>query len=402
MRVTTPLIYQLGVEAIARQQEALLRTQQQIASGRRILVPSDDPIGAAQAMALTHANATTMQQATNIAAAGEALGYAEGILAEVTNLLQSSRTLAVNAGNGTLSDGDRRALATELRAQLDHLVGLANTRDGDGSYVFAGFATTTQPFGRTSGGVAYNGDQGVRTLEVAPGRSLPISASGDAVFMRIRTGNGTFTTSAAATNAGTGQIDAGTVVNPGALTGHAYELQFSVVGGVTTYDVIDTTTSTTVSSGNAFTDGAAITVAGMQVTLKGAPAAGDRFALAPSGTQSVFDTLDGLIATLESPGGTAAARAAIANGVGAGLANLDQALEQLLTARAGMGAGLRELDGLATGNEAVQLQQDGTLSRLQDLDYNAALSDFARQQLALEAAQKSFLQVTGLSLFDYL
>ena len=149
-------------------------------------------------------------------------------------------------------------------------------------------------------------------------------------------------------------------------------------------------------------DGAAITVAGMQVTLKGAPAAGDRFALAPSGTQSVFDTLDGLIATLESPGGTAAARAAIANGVGAGLANLDQALEQLLTARAGMGAGLRELDGLATGNEAVQLQQDGTLSRLQDLDYNAALSDFARQQLALEAAQKSFLQVTGLSLFDYL
>jgi flagellar hook-associated protein 3 FlgL len=67
-----------------------------------------------------------------------------------------------------------------------------------------------------------------------------------------------------------------------------------------------------------------------------------------------------------------------------------------------MGAGLRELETLAAGNEGQQLLHDQTLSRLQDLDYNAALSDFARQQLALEAAQKSFMQVVGLSLFDYL
>jgi flagellar hook-associated protein 3 FlgL len=67
-----------------------------------------------------------------------------------------------------------------------------------------------------------------------------------------------------------------------------------------------------------------------------------------------------------------------------------------------MGAGLRELETLGAGNEGQQLLHDQTLSRLQDLDYNAALSDFARQQLALEAAQKSFIQVTGLSLFDYL
>ena len=63
---------------------------------------------------------------------------------------------------------------------------------------------------------------------------------------------------------------------------------------------------------------------------------------------------------------------------------------------------LRELDVLADKNDATGLQQDQTVSRLEDVDYNAALSHFAQQQTALTAAQKSFLQVTGLSLFQYL
>ncbi len=402
MRVTTPLLHALGIEAIARQQEALLRTQQQIASGRRILVPSDDPIAAAQAMAVLDAKARTTQYQANIGAAGDALGYAEGVLAQVTEVLQAARTLAVNGGAATLSDADRRSLAGELRSQLDHLVGLANSRDGNGAYLFAGFATATQPFARGAGGVAYFGDQGERMLEVSPGRNLPVSTSGDAVFMSVRTGNGTFTAVPAPTNAGAGTIDAGRVVDPAALTGHSYRLQFSVVGGVTTFDVVDVTSATIVSAGNAYAPGTAIDVDGMQVTVGGAPANGDSFTLAPSSAQSVFTTFDQLIAALEAPAGSPAARAALANGLTGALANLDQALERLLTVRAGFGAGLRELDALGAGNDATQLRHDQTLSRLQDLDYNAALSDFARQQLALEAAQKSFVQVTGLSLFDYL
>ena len=55
MRISTPLIYTLGAEAIERQQVDLFETQQQIASGRRILTPSDDPVAAAQALNVTHA-----------------------------------------------------------------------------------------------------------------------------------------------------------------------------------------------------------------------------------------------------------------------------------------------------------------------------------------------------------
>ena len=128
----------------------------------------------------------------------------------------------------------------------------------------------------------------------------------------------------------------------------------------------------------------------------------DRFTLTPSGHQSVFTTVQELIATLRAPTATAGDKARLGNGLNLALQNLSQAQEAVLTTRAGLGARMRELDSLAAHNEARTLQYEATLSRLQDLDYSKALSDFARQQLALEASQKSFLQVSGLSLFNYL
>jgi flagellar hook-associated protein 3 FlgL len=165
---------------------------------------------------------------------------------------------------------------------------------------------------------------------------------------------------------------------------------------------VNVTTATVVSSGNPYVDGGAIDVAGMQVTITGQPANGDQFTLAPSSSQSVFQTLANLVTALETPVTTAADRTRLANSLNRAFADVDQGLEHMLTVRADMGAGLRELESLAAGNEGQQLMHDKTLSRLVDLDYNAALSDFARQQLALEAAQKSFIQVSGLTLFDFL
>jgi flagellar hook-associated protein 3 FlgL len=402
MRVTTPLLYQLGVASITRQSEQLLKTQQHLASGRRIMTPSDDPIGAAQALTASQTKATVVQYSANIGAAADALAHAESVLGQVTGVLQAARTTALNGGAGTLSDSDRRSLATDLKSQLAQLVGLANSKDGDGSFVFSGFATSTVPFVDGVGGVRYNGDQGERSLEVAPARNLAISASGDRAFMRIASGNGTFVAQAATANTGTGVVAPGHIVDPTLLTGDTYRIVFNVAGGVTTYDIVDVTTSAVVSSGNPYVAGGAIGVAGMQVTIDGAPANGDQFTLAPSASQSVFQTLSSVIGALEAGASTAQQRAQLANALNRGLADIDQALDHVLTVRADMGAGLRELEALASGNEGQQLQLDQTLSRLQDLDYNAALSDFARQQLALEAAQKTFVRVSGLSLFDYL
>jgi flagellar hook-associated protein 3 FlgL len=140
----------------------------------------------------------------------------------------------------------------------------------------------------------------------------------------------------------------------------------------------------------------------MQVAVSGAPASGDAFTLAPSTSQSVFTTIQNLIATLRTPASGTAANAQLQNGLSAALANLDQASDHILTVRADAGAGLSELDALSSANSGRSLQYDSTVSRLTDLDYNKALSDFARQQLSLQAAQKSFAAISGLSLFNFL
>jgi flagellar hook-associated protein 3 FlgL len=403
MRISTAVFYQRGVDGIEQQTAALSRTQQQIAAGKRIMTPSDDPIGASQIVALSQAKDRVAQYGSNISAAGDALAQNDSTFSQIENVLQSVRTLAVQAGNSALNDSDRASLAASAAGQLQQLLGLVNSQDGNGKYLFSGYASDTQPFAASaSGAIVYNGDQGVRTLDVAPGRSVAIAYNGAAAFQQVRAGNGSFTTTAGSTNAGTGVISTGTVVNPSLLPGDSYGIKFTVSGGVTTYDVIDTTTATTVSSGNAYTDGSAISVAGMQVSISGTPADGDTFSLAPSGTQSIFSTIQNLVATLKAPTGTAAANAALQNGLNASLANLDQALDHVLSLRADAGATQNELDTLNTGGQDQSLQYDQTLSRLQDLDYNQALSDYSRQQVSLQAAQKSFAQVTQLSLFDYL
>jgi len=401
MRVSTSQIYTLGVEAIGRQNSDLLHSQQQIAAGRRILTPADDPIGAAQAVKVTQAADQLTQYATNVDTAKSALSLNDSILGSITDVLQSVRTTAVNGGSGALANSDRVSLAGDVSARLQSLLALANSKDGDGRYLFSGFQGASQPFVQGGSSIVYNGDQGQRELQVASGRQLSISENGDDVFQQVRNGNGTFSATAAAANAGTGVVDGGQVVNAGAVNGHSYSLVFHVSGGATTYDAIDLTTATTISSGNVYTDGSAITVGGEQVSISGAPGDGDSFTLAPSTQQSIFDTVKNLVNVLQAPVTDAAGRARLANGINQALQNVDQALGNVLATRAGVGARLRELDSVTQANQDRSDQYAQTLSTLQDLDYNKALSDFARQQLALEAAQKSFLKVTGLSLFSY-
>lgn len=316
------------------------------------------------------------------------------------NLLQDVRTVAVNAGNGALSDGDRQNLATQLQGQLQNLIAFANSVDGNGGYLFSGFQTATLPFTGTTNGATYNGDQGQRLLQVSGGRQIAISENGSALFERIKAGNGQFVVSSVATNSGTGVLRSTDVADPSQLTTDSYRIVFNVSGGATTYNVIDTTTSTMLSSNNAYTPGGAISFAGMQISLTGAPANGDAFTVAPSAAQSVFTTITNLIQVLRTPTGSPAASAQLANGVYLGLQNIDQALNNMLTVRASLGARMSEVDALRSSNDDRALQFETNLSALQDVDYNKAVSDLARQQVALQAAQQSFAKISQLSLFN--
>jgi flagellar hook-associated protein 3 FlgL len=381
----------------------------QLSTERRILTPADDPVASARVLEVSQTKEMNEQFATNRASARSSLTTVEGALQNAGNLLQDIQELAVTAGNGTMLPKDRQLLATELEGRLADLLGVANSTDGAGGYLFSGYMATTQPFTTTPGGADYKGDQGQRQLQVAASRRMPLSASGSAVFENNPTGNGSFQTQAAAANKGSAIISSGSVVDRAqADAGRDYKLTFAVSGtpAVTTYSVVDTTTGTDVAvpgmTAQAYEAGKAITFGGLSFDIKGEPADGDNFTAKPSEKQSVFTTVTNLIAALRAPADGSSGKAALANNLATALDNLKSSHDNVLTVQASVGAHMKELDYLDSAGDDLDIQYAATLSDLQDLDMVKAISDFSQQQMTLQAAQMSFKTMSGLSLFNYL
>ncbi|MBK6958801.1 MAG: flagellar hook-associated protein FlgL [Nitrosomonas sp.] len=402
MRVSTNTIYETGTNLMLQQQESLVRTQQQLSTGRRILAPSDDPIAAAQALNVTQSESLNKQYAVNRASANSSLGLEENILKQVTSLLQDVHGTTVYGGNSTLTDADRKILATELRSKLDSLVGLANTTDENGQFLFSGYQASTKPFVQTGLNVQYSGDQGQRLNQVGPARQLAISDSGTDIFERIKNGNGVFATAANSLNLGTGVIDGGSVITPASLTGANYDINFNVAAGLTTYDIVNTTTGLPVSSANPYVGNSTISFDGIQVSIKGNPQNGDKFTVSPSSNQSIFKTVSDLITALETPSSGQPGGTRLANSLSTALQSINNSLEHVLTKQSSIGARMNEIDTLESVGSDQDIQFKQLLSQLQDVDFAKATSDFQRQQLYLQAAQQSYIKISGLSLFNYI
>jgi flagellar hook-associated protein 3 FlgL len=403
MRITTSMSYELATSAIQRQQATVAKINQQLAAGTRLLSPSDDPIATNNAMRVKESLARNDQFAENRSLAASTLVDLESTLQGASDVIARIKDLALSAGNASMSDAERRFLATEIRGRLDDLMGLANRKDAYGNHMFAGYQSEALPFARsTSGSIQYLGDSGQRFVLVDADRQMNIAFSGSDVFEGMRNGNGSFATSSVTTNAGTGIISGGRVVDASALTNGNYEIQFSVASGVTTYSVQNTTTGALVSSGNPFTSGAAILVDGMRMEVSGAPANGDRFAIEPSRNESIFVSIERLVAALERPVNSGADKAQLSNALGQSYASFDMALEHVIDKRAQVGTGLAELDSLNVLGERSALNDKTRLSNLTDLDYAKAISDLAQEQMKIDAARQAFVKTQGLSLFSLL
>jgi flagellar hook-associated protein 3 FlgL len=402
MRISTNTIYETGTNLMLQQQEALIKTQQQFSTGRRILSPSDDPIAAAQVLSITQSASLNTQFSVNRGSADSSLKLEENVLRKVTGLLQDIHSSAVYAGNATLTDPDRKILATELRGRLESLVSLANTTDEKGQFLFSGFQASTKPFVQTGINVQYAGDQGQRLNQVGPARQIAISDSGTDIFERIKDGNGVFTTAADSLNLGTGIIDVGSVITPASLTGDNYDITFTVAAGVTTYDIVDTTTGLPVSSANPYVSNSVISFDGIQLSIKGDPTTGDKFTVSPSSNQSIFKTVSDLITALETPASGQPGGARLTNSLNTALQKINNSLEHVLSKESSIGARLVEIETLENVGSDQDIQFEHLLSQLQDVDMAKAASNLQQQKLYLEAAQQSYIKVSGLSLFNYI
>ena len=400
-RVSSNQVYRTGIGSILEAQSQLSRIQEQVASGKRIQNPSDDPTAAAEIVRLrSELNRVEAYQRTADRAVSS-LSFEESAVAGAESVLQRARELAVQGANtAAMTTSDREVLASEIDGLRESLLNIGNTRNADGEYIFAGDNVNTATFSEAAGAVTYNGSGGPRLVNIASGIRLQINDTGAELFQSAAAGNGAFEVSAATTNTGTGIVGATGYDNTFSGTEN-YTITFSTGGAGQLQYAIAGSTSGAIGVAQDFVSGEDITFAGATINIGGVPKAGDTFAVTAGGTQSAFDTLTELSAALRS-GGSAATDAQRATAVGQALQNIDASLGQINKVRTDLGARMNRVEEQISLNASFNLQVQSTISKLEDLDFATAVTELNLQLVALEAAQQTYIKTQGISLFNYL
>jgi flagellar hook-associated protein 3 FlgL len=396
MRVTQGLEQSQFLTAIDQLESNITTTQNQISSGLSFTTASQNPVAAGLVTNYNQALAQSQQYDTNSNSAQSSLNTEDTALTQVQSALQSLRDLALEANTATETSQDRSAIAAQATQIQSSLLALANTQDGSGNYIFGGYSTQAQPFSLTATGATYNGDQGQRQVQIAAGQTVVVGDNGDLVFNQIKSGNGTFDVAPAAVNTGSGVVGATTVSDPASYSGGSYSINFTTP---TSYQVLQ---GTNVVASGAYTTGQTISFSGLQVTLTGAPAAGDSFGVTPSVNQSVFATVQNLVTALQQSTNTSAGQTQLNNSVNSAINNIDQALNQSENVQSSVGARLNSITTQQSVAASQQVQLKQSISTLQSLDYPTAITSLDSQQTTLSAAMQAFTLTQGLSLFKFL
>jgi flagellar hook-associated protein 3 FlgL len=331
------------------------------------------------------------------------LSQEETALKSATSIMQNMKTLAVQAGNGTLSDADRASLATTLQSNLDQLVNVANADDGNGQFLFAGFKSASPPFvADTAGGIQYMGDQGQRLMQIDVSRQMATTDDGRSVFQSVQGGAG-YVSSAGAANTGSG------VFGPVGLTdataaNYGKDFVISFAGG--NYTVTTQDTPPVVAATGPYVAGTPIAFGGLQIKMSGTPADGDTFqvATARNAGTDVFAAIGDMITALKKPlaGGGAAAQADLSNALSTFNVKITNAHDNVLTVTSSIGSRMNEIEALNTGGASRLLIDKGYLSELEDLDPASAISEYLQRETSLKATQQTFARLHSIALFNYL
>ena len=394
MRISTVGFQNDAVAQMQALESAIAKTQSELSTGLQIQNAADNPTGMAQVNELNVELSASQQYVTNGNAASANMKLEEQALTQATTVLQSAQDLAVQANNSSLSAAERQNIAAQLQQQLQELVGIANSTDSNGNYLFGGYASSAQPFAQAGNAVSYVGADAVNQIQISANQRISAGDTGASVFMNNPAGNGTFTTAAGASNTGTGSIDAGSVTSPAAWVAGTYTISFT---SPTAYQV--TNSADAVVTSGTYTSPGTIAFDGVQVTVSGAPAAGDTFTLAPAGAASVFSTLSNLITTLNS---TTLNQGQLTTQINGALEQLGGAITNVDNVQASVGARIDAINSSQSTAQSDQTELQSSISQLSDVDYTAATTQLSTEEVGLQAAQESYASLAKLSLFNYL
>jgi flagellar hook-associated protein 3 FlgL len=396
MRVSTSQIFDQGLTAMLNKQTEVSQAQLQVSTGKKILNPSDDPAASVQMLNLQREFSLTEQYLDNATKAENKQVIEEGALISATDILQRIREIAVQALSDTNGPDERKALAKEVSQLNEQLLSLSNSKDSSGDYLFSGFQTNTPPYETING--AYQGDEGQRSMKIGAGVTIETNDPGNTVFEARHIA--TTSTKVA------GSADSNITISSGNGTELSSAITFTFNAAIAPsggYDVNGGPTTipyTAAESGlNIDLNALDSSLPKVSVTLTGTTSAADSFSIETSSSvQTMFNTIDQFVKALEAD------QVGANNGPNNGdfLINIDASMDRVLNSQAKIGARVNSIDYQRDINDGLSFNNQKILSEIRDLDYAEAVSRLSLQMTALEAAQKTFTRVQGLSLLNYL
>ncbi|PSV28749.1 flagellar hook-associated protein FlgL [Photobacterium sp. GB-56] len=408
-RVSTASQYQSLTSNLMRKQGELNTSNEHLATGRRVLTAGDDPVSSVMIQNYRQEQTLITQYQDAITLATNRMNVTESTLTGVENNLDVTKQKVIRMINGAMAAEDRSAFKDELQSLYDELLGLANTQDESGNYIFAGTQSATKPFmqnGQTPPTIVYQGDDQARHSQIDKNLEVKTSLTGNDVFMAIPNPYGDYRPDFSGLQPDS-QLHILTATNSNPNDSNNYSVKFVDNAGVMEYQLYqgDPTTGVLLDQntydpkvGVNFDLAAAGGAGTLDFQFDGEIKLGDSVALTPSKTFNVLDSLKDAINNAEQPTSSAE-----------GNANLQRVIDDLNGAfihmnqqRSQVGSVLQTLDRQGEQHKDFELTLNKAQSGLEDLDYSKAIIDMNEQSMALQASQAAFNKTKELTLFNYL
>jgi len=183
MKTTLSTTYRSLNSEMGRLSSTLENLRNQAATGKKLLRPSDDPAAIRPVLSARSQIRATDRFVASLSTAGDRLANQDAYLDQAENLMVRAKEITISAINGSMSDADLNTLADEIGYIKTEMLGVANAQVG-GQYIFAGYQEDTRPFVEVDGVIKYQGDSNVKRLEASSGEYVQTNIPGSELFMR--------------------------------------------------------------------------------------------------------------------------------------------------------------------------------------------------------------------------
>lgn len=191
MKVSTKLFNEQQIRQFSSLNADIQKLQDRISSGKNIVVASDDPVGSVNLSGYKTVKQQLDQYLKNINSAQTRLSLVDTNLQNLSTIMIRANELLIQASSDVLGRSDREAIALEIDEMKEELMSLANQQDSNGSFIFGGFKTKTEPFQKDiDGKIKYMGDSGITSLSISETMIVETSVDGENLFQKIKMSSG--------------------------------------------------------------------------------------------------------------------------------------------------------------------------------------------------------------------